>query len=139
VRFWDTSAVVPLVVRQSASARTDRWYAEDSEIAIWTLTTVEIASAVWRLRREDALTEANARDAELRSEELASGSFIVADIDSVKTLAVRLLRVHSLRAADSMQLAAALVWSGNQPRGKTLHTLDERLALAARREGFSVL
>jgi predicted nucleic acid-binding protein len=139
VRFWDTSAVVPLVVRQSASAKTDRWYTDDPEIAIWTLTTVEIASALWRLRREDALTEENARDAESRSEELASGSFIVTDVDSVKTLAVRLLRVHSLRAADSLQLAAALVWSGDRPHGKLLHTLDERLALAARREGFSVV
>lgn len=139
MRFWDTSAVVPLVVRQSASARTDRWYAEDPEIAIWTLTTVEIASALWRLRREDALTEEDARDAESRSEELASGSFIVADVDSVKALAVRLLRVHALRAADSLQLAAALVWSGSRPHGKLLHTLDERLALAARREGFTVV
>ena len=139
MRFWDTSAVVPLVVRQSASAKTDRWYAEDPAIAIWTLTTVEIASALWRLRREGALKEEDTRNAESRSEELASGSFVVADVDSVKTLAVRLLRVHSLRAADALQLAAALVWSGNRPHGKTLHTLDERLALAARREGFVVI
>jgi predicted nucleic acid-binding protein len=138
VRFWDTSAVVPLVVRQSASTRADRWYAEDPVIAIWTLTTVEITSALWRLRREEALTEDDARAAELRVDELASASYIVADVNSAKALAARLLRVHSLRAADALQLGAALIWCGGQPLGKTLHTLDERLALAARREGFSV-
>ena len=138
MRFWDTSAVVPLVVRQSASVSADRWYAEDPDVVIWTLTTIEITSALWRLRREEALTEADVRAAELRTEELASGSFLVADADSVKPLAVRLLRVHALRAADALQLGAALVWSGGRPHGKTLHTLDERLALAARREGFNV-
>ena len=138
MRFWDTSAVVPLVVRQSASAKADRWHAEDPGIAIWTLTTTEITSALWRLRREEALTEDDARTAELRVEELASASYIVADVDSVKAVAARLLRVHTLRAADALQLGAALVWAGSRPDGKTLHTLDERLALAARREGFSV-
>jgi predicted nucleic acid-binding protein len=138
VRFWDTSAVIPLIVRQAASGKADRWYAEDSSVAIWTLTTVEITSALWRLRREEALTEADARAAELRSDELASGSYVVADVDSVKTLAVRLLRVHSLRAADALQLGAALVWAGGRPETRTLHTLDERMAVAAQREGFSV-
>ena len=138
MRFWDTSAAVPLVVRQPASVRADLWFAEDPDVVIWTLTTIEITSALWRLRREDALEEAEVRAAELRTEQLAAGSFIVADVDSVKLLAVRLLRVHALRAADALQLGAALVWSGDRPEGKTLHTLDERLALAARREGFSV-
>jgi predicted nucleic acid-binding protein len=138
VRFWDTSAVVPLVIRQSTSGKADRWYAEDPGVAIWTLTTVEIGSALWRLRRDEALTEEDARAAELRAEELASASYVVADVDSVKTVAARLLRVHALRAADALQLGAALVWAGARPQGKTLHTLDERLAVAARREGFSV-
>lgn len=138
MRFWDTSAIVPLVIRQSASGKADRWYGEDPSVAIWTLTTIEITSALWRLRREEALTEEDARAAELRVEELASASYIVADVDSVKALAARLLRVHALRAADALQLGAALVWAGARADGKTLHTLDERLALAARREGFSV-
>ncbi|MEO7683152.1 MAG: PIN domain-containing protein [Gemmatimonadaceae bacterium] len=138
MRFWDTSAVVPLVITQAASGKADRWYAEDPDIAMWTLTTVEITSALWRLRREESLTEDAARAAELRTEEVASASFIVADVDSVKSIAARLLRVHALRAADALQLAAALVWAGARPDGKTLHTLDDRLALAAGREGFTV-
>jgi predicted nucleic acid-binding protein len=117
---------------------TDRWYAEDATLAIWTLTPVEIVSAVWRLRRDAKLKEDDARATELRASELAAASYVVADVESVKAAAARLLRVHPLRAADALQLGAALVWAGARPEGKTLHTLDERLALAARREGFAV-
>ena len=138
MRFWDSSAVVPLLVLQPASARTDRWFADDPKVALWTLTPVEITSALWRLVRDGTVLEADAQLAESRALEMAAASYTVADIDSVKALARRLLRVHTLRAADALQLSAALVWAGGRPQGKTLHTLDERLALAARREGFDV-
>ena len=51
----------------------------------------------------------------------------------------RLVRVHDLRAADAFQLAAARVAADGQPGTLPLVTLDERLALAASREGFRVL
>lgn len=138
MRFWDSSAVVPLLVRQPASARVDRWWSEDAQVALWTLTPVEITSVLWRQVREGALDEADARVAEARTQELADASYTVADVEGVKGLARRLLRVHALRAADALQLGAAVVWSAGQPQGKTLVTLDERLAAAARREGFDV-
>src|SRR5205814_2200010 len=133
-----SSAVVPLVVQQLASSRSDEWWAADSDLALWTLTPVEIASALWRLSRDGALPEEQARQAETRVEELARSSHVVVDVDRVKALAHRLLRVHALRAADALQLGAALLWAGGRPQHKTLHTLDSRLALAARREGFDV-
>ena len=138
MRFWDSSAVVPLLVRQPASPRVDHWWAEDERLALWTLTPVEITSALWRQVREGSLDEADARAADARSQELAEASYLVTDIDGVKAMARRLLRVHPLRSADALQLAAAVVWTGGRPQGKTLLTLDERLALAARREGFEV-
>jgi predicted nucleic acid-binding protein len=118
--------------------RVDQWWSEDSRAALWTLTPVEITSALWRLVREDAMSESDARAAETRAQELADASYRIADVDSVKSLARRLLRVHSLRAADALQLGAAVVWAGGQPPGKTLLTLDARLAASARREGFDV-
>jgi len=138
MRFWDSSAVIPLLVRQSASERVDDWFAADPDIAIWTLTPVEITSALWRLVREGALVEDESRRAEQRAHDFAAASRAVIDIDAVKLLAQRLLRVHVLRAADALQLGAALAWSAGRPQGKTLHTLDGRLARAARREGFDV-
>jgi len=53
--------------------------------------------------------------------------------------AIRLLRLHPLRAADAQQLAAALVLSDFEPRTLPFVTLDGQLAAAARREGFEVL
>jgi predicted nucleic acid-binding protein len=138
VRFWDSSAVVPLLVHQPASARADQWFAEEPEIALWTLTPVEIVSALWRLIRDGALDETTARQSELRARELESASHLIVDVEGAKRLASRLLRVHVLRAADALQLAAALLWASGAPQGRTLHTLDERLARAARREGFEV-
>jgi hypothetical protein len=61
-----------------------------------------------------------------------------AAVDTVKSLATRLLRLHSLRAFDALQLGAAVHWAEGHPQGRTLHTLDARLAPAARREGFLV-
>jgi hypothetical protein len=138
MRFWDSSAVVPLLVRQPTSARVDRWWSEDPRLALWTLSPVEITSALWRQVREGILDEADARAVEARTQELADASHTVADIEGVKALARRLLRVHPLRAADALQLGAAVVWAGGRPQGKTLLTLDDRLAAAARREGFEV-
>lgn len=138
MRFWDSSAVVPLIVRQHGSARVDRWWAQDPRVAIWTLTPVEITSALWREVRAHDLSQAQARDAEARAQELADACYTVADVEGVKALARRLLRVHALRAADALQLGAALLWAGGRPAGKTLHTLDERLASCARLEGFTV-
>ena len=138
MRFWDSSAVIPLLVHQPASTRSDRWLSDDPSIALWTLTPIEITSALWRLVRDGTLPEENAHRADARAEELVLASHTVVDVEAVQSLARRLLRVHPLRAADALQLGASLVWSGSRPQGKTFHTLDERLALAARREGFSV-
>jgi uncharacterized protein len=138
VRFWDSSAVVPLVIHQAAAARADRWFAADPSLVLWRLTPVEITSALWRLARDGSLSEDDARTAEARADELAAASRMVADTERVEALARRLLRVHALRAADALQLAAALVWVSGRPQGQMLHTLDTRLALAARREGFDV-
>lgn len=138
MRFWDSSAVVPLLIRQRASGRVDRWFANDSSLAVWTLTPVEVTSALWRLLREGALAEEQARAVERRAGELAAASHVVMDVESAKVLATRLLRVHNLKAADALQLGAALVWAAGRPQGKTLHTLDDRLGVAARREGFDV-
>ena len=138
MRFWDSSAVVPLLIQQPASPLVDRWLAEDSGLAIWTLTPIEITSALWRLARDHALSEADALAADSRAHELEAASHTIVDTEGVKSRARRLVRVHPLRFADALQLAAALVWAGDRPHGKALHTLDERLAQAARREGFDV-
>ena len=139
MRFWDSSALVPLLVAQARSAHADAWLAEDGELAVWTITPVELASAVMRLAREGGITESAANQAESRIDELMRVCHVVIDTDAVKSQARRLLRVHALRAADAMQLGAAWDWAAGRPTGRVFHTLDTRLGLAARREGFRVV
>lgn len=136
MRFWDSSGVVPLVVGQSTSAQVERWLAEDGQVAVWTLTPIEVLSALRRLVRDGLVDEAHARAAEDNAVSLLRAAHAVSDVERVKSLAQRLLRVHALRAADALQLGAALAWAEGQPAGRVLHTFDRRLALAAQREGF---
>jgi predicted nucleic acid-binding protein len=63
----------------------------------------------------------------------------VAPVEDVRGRAERLLAVHPLRAADALQLGAALVWARERTTGLGFVSLDGRLREAARREGFTVL
>lgn len=138
MRFWDSSAVVPLLVGQESSPAAEGWIAEDPDMVLWTLTSVEVVSAFRRLVREQALKEDSARIAERRLDQLVRTCHVVVDVPAVKGQAIRVLRFHQLRAFDALQLGAALLWAEGHPEGRTLHTLDVRLGSAAEREGFSV-
>jgi predicted nucleic acid-binding protein len=138
VTFWDSSAVVPLLVEEEHSSRVTEWIAGDTALVLWTLTPVEVASALRRLARENALDDEATHVAETRLDEIVRASHVVDDVEPVKALARRLFRFHPLRAFDALQLGAALHWAEGHPQGRTLHTFDRRLALAARREGFLV-
>jgi hypothetical protein len=138
MRFWDTSAIVPLVIDDPASAVTLRWLGEDPDIVVWTLTTVEIVSALERRVREGALGEREALAAEDLAQALLESAHEIGAVEATRSLARRLLRTHPLRAADALQLAAAVLWSEGSPDGAFLHTFDRRLAMAALREGFRV-
>jgi predicted nucleic acid-binding protein len=139
VRFWDTSALVPLLLEQEASGTVRTLLDEDRAMAAWWGTPVECASAAARLRREERLALAD-EDAVLGLLRTLRASWLeVLPSDEVRNEATRLLRVHSLKAADALQLAAATVLTGSRRSAVALVTFDERLALAARLEGFEVL
>ena len=138
MRFWDTSGLVPLLLAQEATAEVAELLSEDSEIVAWWGTPIECASAAARLRREERLTVAE-EDRVLELLETLRVSWLeIRPSDEVRARAVRVLRVHGLKAADALQLAAARVWAGDST-GAEFVTFDERLALAARLEGFRVL
>lgn len=138
MRFWDSSAVVPLLVSQDRSAAIRREYAADPAITVWCLTRVEVWSAVCRLRRESLLDSPRMRTARRQHGALVSSWVEVDDVPAVRSRALRILETHTLRASDALQLAAALVLVGDQPQRMPFVTLDERLAEAAEREGFEV-
>jgi predicted nucleic acid-binding protein len=136
MKFWDASAIVPLLVAEPATRTVQAMAAKDSAMLVWWATEVECASALARLERDAAIDEPAAADAFLRLKQLAGGWHEVDPSESIREVAVRLLRVHPLRSADALQLAAAFVAAERRPSSLELVTLDDRLAAAARREGF---
>lgn len=139
MRFWDSSAVVPLVVVQTATARMQSLVKQDASLVVWWATSVECTAAVARLEREGILDERAAGRAIGLIGGLARDWHEVDATDPVKEFAKRVLRLHPLRTADALQLAAALVVAEGRPGQLEFVTLDERLAVAARREGFRVV
>lgn len=139
MRFWDSSAVVPLLVDEPTTDAVRAALEENPTMLVWWATEIECVSAIARLERQGDL----AADATLvaldRLDALAGGWHEVQPVESVRRAAKRALRVHSLRTADALQLAAAIVGSEGQPATLDVISLDDRLTDAARREGFAVV
>jgi predicted nucleic acid-binding protein len=138
VKFWDSSAVVPLLVGEEASDAVLAIAVEDPAMLVWWATEVECASAVARLERDEDLDSDGTAAAVARLDALAKSWNEVLPTENARRTARRLLRVHRLRAADALQLAAAVIAAEGQPDSLEIVTLDERVVEAARREGFSV-
>jgi len=139
VKFWDTSAVVPLLIVEPETARARRLADGDPAIVAWWATRTECVSALARLHREHAISA----DDEIRTRrligELAAQWTEIAAGTRLRDRAERLLSFHPLRASDAFQLAAALIWARGEPAGHGFVSFDDRLRRAAAREGFDVL
>jgi len=139
VNFWDTSAVVPLLVREADTGAREAQLKELSGVITWWATRLECVSALCRREREGLLSVAALKAAFLRLESLDAQWMVVSPSEVILPRAERLLRVHSLRAADAMQLAAALLATREETQGSCFFTADKKLAVAATKEGFTVL
>lgn len=135
--YWDASALASLCVQEQETASLRRLV--EGGIVTWAVSRVEIASAIERRSRDGRL----APEARLRAiaalGELADAWTEIQPIAPVCERALRLLAIHPLRAADAMQLAAALVAVSDQPRGHGFVCTDRRLREAASREGFRIV
>lgn len=137
--FWDASAIVPLLIDEPQSEALAGQLKTDGEPAIWWTTPVECESSVQRRRREGLMAAAEIPAIHERLRSLLQHVDTVAPTDEVRRRAARLLAVHPLRTGDALQLAAALLWSEEQPHGEQFVSLDARLRDAAAREGFSLV
>lgn len=138
MRFWDSSAIIPLLVLEKETEYCTRAFQADKDVMVWTLSKVEVLSALCRRQREKALSDESFERALSRMNDFFDSAFEVYTIPKVKERALRLLRVHPLRAADALQLASVLVATQEDTSKLELMCFDERLKQAARREGFSV-
>lgn len=136
MRFWDSSVLVPLCLAQPRTAQSRVAHSEDPELVVWWGSAIECASAIARLHRDGHLTLEEESAARELLGVLRRSWFEVQPGEGVREQALRLLRLHPLRASDALQLAAALEWAGTSASGVFM-TFDERLRAAAHREGFS--
>jgi predicted nucleic acid-binding protein len=136
MRFWDASAVVPLLVREPAGDAMIAALQADSAMVVWWGTSLECASALARRERSGDLDAEGASVAFARLRALAREWDEVLPGPALRNLAQRLLRVHPLRSGDALQLAAALIAAEHQPESLAFVCLDDRLRQAAEREGF---
>ncbi|MCP5522514.1 MAG: type II toxin-antitoxin system VapC family toxin [Verrucomicrobiales bacterium] len=137
--FWDTSALVALLVSETGTPQRRAQVEEDPRVIVWWGTPVECESAFQRRLRERSVTEPQIRQARMRLRLLTDAWDEVPPSVEVRQLALRLLRTHPLRAADALQLAAALTLSAAGLRGLRFACADERLGTAAEIEGLEVI
>jgi len=136
--FWDTSALVPLCCHQAASGVAQRFARRYSRMVVWWGTRVEAHGALTRLHREGALTENSFRQTRARLSVLSRSWSEVLPVESVREEAEELLARYKVRAADALQLAAALTWCQGRPQHRILVCFDERLGEAGSQIGFDV-
>ena len=137
--FWDSSAIVPLCCRQPMTIPANQIFRIFPKLIVWWSTKVECMSALARLEREQQLTIQEQQQAIWILEKHRSLWTEISPIEEVRKSAEELLSNHDIRAADSLQLAAALVWCSSHPKGKAFVGADHRLLNAAEKEGFNVI
>lgn len=139
MRCWDASGIVPLLVMQAHSKQVQRLLERDRDMVTWWGTPVECLSALMRVAREGRMGAGEMEAAARRLDVLREGWSEVLPSESCRRVAERMLRVHSLRAADALQLAAALIAADHDPGRMAMISLDPRLIEARCKEGFSVV
>jgi len=137
--YWDTSAIVPVLVSQPQSAAVSALLEEDREPATSWLTLVEAWSAVSRLLRERKIVPADLPRIRIVLQGYLSTADEIGMSGEIRDHACRLVQRHPLSGADALHLAAALVWAEGELEGRAFICLDGRLRTAAAREGFTVL
>lgn len=136
--FWDSSALVPLCVHEISSSEAQSHLRKWMPV-VWWGSAVEVHSAIARLHRLGKLKDVERKGALSRLDLLNRGWREILPGDQLRDLAIRLLDIHELRAADSLQLAAALTWCQQRPAKRNFVCGDQRLSKAGASAGFSVV
>lgn len=135
--FWDSSALVPLCTNEPRSILAGRLWEMFPQKFVWWETSVEIYSALARINRENIITAQQRLNAEKRLEILESIWIEIQPTLRIKELAKTFPAQYKMKAADSLQLASALVWCNEKPKGKDFVSGDEHLIKVAQKIGFT--
>jgi|ERR1035437_1187554 predicted nucleic acid-binding protein len=133
--FWDSSALLPLCVKQRATPVVQALSAK-YRMAVWWSTPVEMRGAFARLLRMGQLTPTGHVAAQVELENFRRTWREIEPSEPLREQAERLVDCFPLNAADAEQLAAALAWCLGRPRGRVFISGDSQLLDAARQLGF---
>ncbi|MBC7798948.1 MAG: type II toxin-antitoxin system VapC family toxin [Pyrinomonadaceae bacterium] len=136
--FWDSSALVPLCVKQATSQNFRQLWRQSTRVTVWSGATVEIRSALARLHRNNEIDAKGLQFTIKRLETMRRQWGEIVTGEKLRLIAEGLPDKYGLRALDSFQLAAALVWCKEAPKGRLFICDDARLVEAAQKVGFSV-
>ena len=136
MRYWDASALVPLLVAERDTELVRSWLSDDDRIVTWVWTRTEIVGAVERRTREGSLSRSQRREVLRRLDAFARSWDEVTDMLAVRSRANALLARHPLRAADAGQLGAALLVQEQIAGVLDFVCLDRRLSSAAELESL---
>lgn len=136
--YWDSSALVPLCTNEPRSVSAGRLWKQFPKRFVWWETSVEICSALARLEREGKISAQKRSKAENRLEILEKVWTEIEPESRIKELARTFPAIYELKAADSLQLAAALVWCKEIPKNKDFVSGDTKLLKAAENIGFTI-
>lgn len=139
MKFWDASAIIPLCLEEPRTPVLRKIAERDNAVVAWWATPIECFSAFARLRREGIITRTGEDHARQVLVQLAAQWTEIQPSKEIRDRAGRLLLLHPLRAADSLQLAAALAWASDHATEHHFVCLDQRLGEAARHEGLTLV
>ena len=135
MRFWDTSAIVPLVTKEEQTPRMQQVIAADGNVAVSFITPVELTSTIWRRGRR-WYDQPSFRRSLFKIAEIEANWMMIDEHEPIIKSARQLITKYVLRSGDAIQLAAALLLAGDHPEDLPFISLDQDLARAARDEGF---
>lgn len=135
MRFWDSSALVPLIVYEASTEQMKELLLDDRDVVVSFITPLEVESAIWRRVRGSNIDAQIA--AKRRLSALVAEWTVFDDVASTLAEATRVVKRYGLRSLDAVQLAAALLVRGVE--SPSIVTTDEELITAASAEGFRIL
>src|SRR2546422_3825389 len=135
VRFWDTSALVPLFIAERESGSAARRLREDPEVVVWTLARLELLAALARRGRDEPAATRQLRLVRRHFLDAWERWTEVTAADVVRRHAERIVGTHPLRASDALHIGAALVAAEHEPGTLEFVTFDRRQRSEERRVG----
>jgi predicted nucleic acid-binding protein len=122
-------------VRQGITPRAIGLY-KIHDVVVWWSTPVELASALARLVHMQQLEASDYAKGRRLAQTLADSWSVIQPSDALRASAAQLVERFDLRAADALQLAAAVQWCEHAPQGRVFLTADQELREAALLSGF---